>query len=127
MNHLHPFLIIQNTEDKGKGVFALQDIEANTLLEISPVIVLSESDTKLIHQTFLHDYYFSWGENQKSSAIALGYISIYNHASNANCYHECDFKKQSITIFSKKNIAAGEELCIDYNMGKNNALWFEEK
>ena len=127
MNHLHPFLIIQETTEKGKGVFALQEIQANTLLEVSPVIVLSEKDTKLIHQTHLHDYYFSWGKHQQKCAIALGYISIYNHASDANAFHECDFANNTISIFSKTTILAGQEICIDYNMGKDKKLWFEEK
>lgn len=125
MYHLHPFLVIKATEHKGKGVFALQDISANTLLEISPVIVLSEKDTSLIHQTHLHDYYFSWGDDQNGSAIALGYVSIYNHSQNANCYHECDFEKNTISIYSKRDILADEELCIDYNMGLQKELWFE--
>jgi hypothetical protein len=125
MNHLHPFLTIQESKSKGKGVFALQDIEANTLLEISPVIVLSEEDTKLIHQTHLHDYYFTWAEDQKQSAIGLGYISIYNHSASPNCSHECNFNQNSISIYSKTSVLAGEELTIDYNMGEEKPLWFE--
>lgn len=124
MSHLHPFLTIQDSKNKGKGVFALQDIEANTLLEISPVIVLSKKDTQLIHQTHLHDYYFAWGEDQQASAIGLGYISIYNHSSTPNCEHECNFEQKTITIFSKSAIPAGEELTIDYNMGEEKTLWF---
>ena len=127
MNHLHPFLTIQDSKSKGKGVFALQDIEANTLLEVSPVIVLSEEDTKMIHQTHLHDYYFTWGEDQKQSAIGLGYISIYNHSASPNCLHECNFNQNTISVYSKTNILAGEELTIDYNMGEEKMLWFELK
>ena len=127
MNHLHPFLTIQDSKTKGNGVFALQDIEANTLLEVSPVIVLSEKDTELIHQTHLHDYYFSWGDNQKESAIGLGYISIYNHSSIPNCGHECNFDQNTISIYSKTDILAGQELSIDYNMGEDKPLWFKPK
>ena len=125
-NYLNPFLKIKQTKNKGLGIFTLQKIEANTLIEIAPVIVLNTLDTKKIHQTHLHDYYFSWGDNQKKSAIALGYVSIYNHSKNPNCYHECDFENNTISIFSKENIKAGAELFIDYTMGEDKELWFIE-
>lgn len=127
VNHLHPYLIIKESEAKGRGVFALNDIDANTLLEVSPVIVLNAKDTAAIHQTKLHDYYFTWGDSQDESAIALGYISLYNHAAEANCYHECNFNKGSISIYTKENIPAGKELTINYNMGEDHKLWFELK
>jgi hypothetical protein len=124
MSHLHPFLTVKSSAVKGNGIFTIQDIEADTLLEISPVIVLSEDDTALIHKTRLHDYYFSWDDDQKKSAIGLGYISIYNHSKDPNCYHECDFDKNTISIYSNQAVKAGEELSIDYNMGENKPLWF---
>lgn len=124
MNLIHPNLIIKETPTKGKGVFALNAIEANTLIEVSPVIVLNAEDTKIIHKTHLHDYYFIWGENQDKSAIALGYISIYNHAKTANCKHECDFENNTISIYTKVFISSDEELCINYNKGEDKALWF---
>lgn len=125
MNYINPNIIIEETKSIGKGIFAKSEIKKNSLIEISPVIVLSEKDTQLIHQTHLHDYYFLWGENQVESAIALGYISLYNHSPKPNCYHECNFIDNTITIYSKKDIAEGEELLIDYNMGEEKKLWFE--
>jgi SET domain-containing protein len=125
MNHLHPFLIIKDGLGKGRGVFALNGIEADTLIEVSPVIVLDEKDTAFIHQTHLHDYYFTWGEEQKYSAIALGYISLYNHSAEPNCQHHCDFENNTISIYTRQIIQAGEELCIDYGMGEKKDLWFK--
>jgi SET domain-containing protein len=127
MSHLHPFLTIKETKDKGRGVFALNDIEADTLLEVSPVIVLNKKDTALIHQTALHDYYFIWGDDQVQSAVALGYISIYNHSPEANCYHTCNFKENTISIYTKEPISANDELKINYNMGGEQKLWFTIK
>lgn len=126
-NYLNPFLQINATKEKGLGVFIIQDIEADTLVEIAPVLVLNKKDTALIHQTFLHDYYFAWGKKQQKSAIALGYVSIYNHSKTPNCYYECHFENNTISIFSKYNIKAGEELLIDYTMGEDKILWFTEK
>ena len=125
MNYLLPFLSIKNTTERGLGVFTTNEIAANTLIEISPVIVLSKKDTALIHKTHLHDYYFLWGNKQKQSAIALGYISIYNHSKKANCFHDCNFENNTISIFSKENIKANTELFINYNMDEEKDLWFD--
>ena len=123
---IHPLIYIANTEKKGRGIFALNDIEDQTLIEISPVVELSAADTKLIHKTKLHDYYFSWGEDQKGSAIALGYLSIYNHEVDCNCSYEADFKHNSIKITTRRLIPAGTELTINYNMDEMSTkkLWF---
>lgn len=125
LSFTHPFIYVKNSQEKGRGVFCSETIEANTLLEIAPVVVLNEKDTAVIHKTHLHDYYFSWGENQEQSAIALGFISIYNHAENSNCYYEADFELNTIKIFTKKRIEKGTELTINYNMDTDKELWFE--
>jgi SET domain-containing protein len=126
---VHPFIFISQTEQKGRGVYCHQNIEANTLIEIAPVVPLSEKDTKIIHETALHDYYFSWGDDQKLSAVALGYVSMYNHAKTPNCSYEADFENNTIKIISLKEIPKGEELTINYNLDFNsdNKLWFEIK
>lgn len=124
-NYLSPYLKIEKTTHKGLGVFTIHTIEPNTLIEIAPVIELNEADTEKIHTTHLHDYYFSWGDEQKHSAIALGYVSLYNHSAQPNCYAEFDFENNTISIYSKIEINAGEELFIDYTMGEENkTLWF---
>ena len=125
MSHIHPSLVIKASKKRGRGVFALNGIEANTLVEISPVIILDSHETKIIHNTILHDYYFIWGHQQNQSAIGLGYISLYNHSPNANCYHECDFDDNTISIYSKCFIPAEEELHINYMKGEENPLWFK--
>lgn len=125
MSYLLPILHLKPSEKRGLGVFTTIDLEENTLIEISPVIVLSEKDTELIHQTHLHDYYFSWGDSQKKSAIGLGYISVYNHAEKANCFYECDFENNCISVFTKFAIKANQELFINYNMDEEIELWFD--
>lgn len=125
MYFLAPFIEVKKSLNRGLGIFSKIAIKANTLLEISPVIELDSSDTELIHRSKLHDYYFTWGENQDTSAIGLGYISLYNHAEKANCFHTCDFNENTISIFTKRDIAEGEELFINYNMDEDKELWFK--
>ncbi len=123
-----PFLYIADSPDKGKGVFTSQPIAENTLIEIAPVIVLSESDLLLIEKTHLYNYYFIWGHSQKEAAIALGYGSMYNHAYQPNVAYKMDYNQQTISFISWKAIAAGEELVINYNGDEDDQtpVWFHQ-
>ncbi|MCB0509985.1 MAG: SET domain-containing protein-lysine N-methyltransferase [Bacteroidetes bacterium] len=125
MYFLAPFLELRKSKKRGLGVFSKIALKANTLVEISPVIELNSKDTEYIHQSKLHDYYFTWGEDQESSAIGLGYISLYNHAQKANCFHSCDFEANTISIYTKTEIEADAELFINYNMDEEKELWFD--
>lgn len=110
----------------GRGVFALEPIAADSLIEICPVIVIPADQVALIHQTILHDYYFLWGENEKEAAIAMGYGSLYNHAVDSNATYEMDFELLTIDIYAIKPIQAGEEITINYHgvPGIKDKLWF---
>ncbi|MEN9523237.1 MAG: hypothetical protein RL065_1614, partial [Bacteroidota bacterium] len=63
---------IQSTSEKGKGVFANEFIEEGRTIEMAPMLVLPEMDNELIDKSFLYNYYFLWGEENKQKAIALG-------------------------------------------------------
>lgn len=122
-----PSLIIAPTDRMGRGVFTLEPLEADILVEISPVIVLSEKERILLDQTLLHHYIFEWGDERKDCCVALGYISIYNHSFESNCEYEMDFDSQMIRVKTVRPIAAGEELFINYNGDWNDPqpLWFD--
>ena len=124
-----PALYITETNARGRGVFTKGSIPANTIIEISPVIVMSGEERKLLDQTLLHDYIFEWGPDNAQCCVALGYISIYNHSYGSNCEYEMDFKNAVIKIRTIRYIEAGEELFINYNGDWNNSkkLWFEVK
>ena len=121
-----PCLIIAPTAAMGRGVFTTENIEAGTLIEVSPVIVMSATERKLLDQTLLHDYIFEWGEERDQCCMALGYISIYNHAYESNCAYETDFDFGQIRITAIRSIAEGEELFINYNGEWNDPkpVWF---
>jgi uncharacterized protein len=122
-------VFVGKDKKKGRGIFAIDDIDEGTIIEIAPVIVMSKAERQLIDQTLLHDYIFEWGDDRKQCCLALGYVSLYNHAYQSNCEYEMDFKKQLITIRSVKKIKAGEQLFINYNgeWNNNTPVWFETK
>ena len=122
-----PSLFIAPTKKMGKGVFTSEQIEAKTIIEISPVIVMENKERKLLDQTRLHDYIFEWGGEKKQCCLALGYTSVYNHSFSANCEYEMDYDEATIKIKTMRRIAAGEELFINYNGNWNDQkpVWFE--
>jgi SET domain-containing protein len=124
-----PSLYVAPSEIHGQGVFSGEPIEEGALIEICPVIVLSEEDTQIIHETFLHDYYFLWGEAQKESAIVLGYGCIYNHAYEPNAKYLLDYEQRTVDFYAIKGIEAGEEICTNYNGEPHvqTPVWFHSE
>ena len=122
-------LYIENSNGKGRGVFTKQTIPANTIIEISPVVVMSAEERILLDQTLLHDYIFEWGKDSKQCCMALGYIAVYNHSYKSNCEYEMDFENEIIKIKTIRLIKEREELFINYNGDWNNGkkIWFEVK
>ncbi|MGB3799329.1 MAG: SET domain-containing protein [Lewinella sp.] len=121
MLHL-PFIYVRPSPLGGRGVFTAQDIEEGTVVELAPVIILSAEDRVTIHGTALHDYYFLWAG--EGAAIALGYGSLYNHASEGNLDFEMDYINDQIRFAAARQISAGEELLINYVEGGGEVLWF---
>ncbi len=124
-----PCLTIATSSDRGRGVFTAEPIAKGTIVEISPVLVLGPDDRQKVEQTLLFDYIFEWGNEYKGACVALGYLSLYNHSYNANCLYEMDFEQEIMRITSVKEIAAGEELFINYNAEPDDEkpIWFEAK
>jgi SET domain-containing protein len=122
-------LFIGPTKDMGRGVFTSENLEKDIVIEISPVIIMSADERKIIDQTTLHDYIFEWGQQRKQCCMALGYVSVYNHSYKSNCEYVMDFDAGTITISTVRNINEGEELFINYNGNWNDGkkIWFETK
>ncbi|HLG41113.1 MAG TPA: SET domain-containing protein [Chitinophagaceae bacterium] len=124
-----PFLFIAPTDNMGRGVFTSENIDEGIMIEVSPVIVMSRDERRLLDQTLLHDYIFEWGEKKDQCCMALGYVPVYNHSYRSNCEYEMDFDTASISIKAVRFIKAGEELFINYNGGWNDSkrIWFDAK
>ncbi|MFT3705436.1 MAG: SET domain-containing protein [Agriterribacter sp.] len=124
---LSRFLYIDSAKDKGRGVFTRKKIKAGVIVEISPVIVMSNEERKLLDQTLLHDYIFVWGEDQQRCCMALGYIAVYNHSYQSNCEYFMDYDDNIMFIKTVRAIDEDEELTINYNGGWNNQqkVWFD--
>ena len=126
---LKPYLFVDDTGEKGRGVFTHERIPANTVIEIAPVIVMEFPDREHLDKTLLHDYIFEWGKEKDKCAMALGLIPIYNHSYKSNCEYFMDFEDSSIMVKTVRVIENGEELTINYNGDWNDGkkVWFDVK
>jgi SET domain-containing protein len=124
-----PFLFIAPTENRGRGVYTSEDIEEGVVVEVSPVVVMSLEERKLLDQTLLHDYIFEWGEAKDQCCMAMGYVPVYNHSYASNCEYGMDYDQQQISITTVRPVKAGEELLVNYNgdWNDNTPLWFDVK
>lgn len=124
-----PNLFIAPSGKSGRGVFTSKNIPANMVIEISPVLVLTAKERKEVEKTKLFNYIFEWGRSRKQAAIALGYVSMYNHSYDSNCDYEMDFDENLMTIKTVKPVKKGEELFINYNAQPNDStpVWFDKK
>lgn len=128
-SYLLPWLYIKKTKVRGRGVYTKEPIAKDTLVELAPVIVMSAAERKMLDGTKLHDYIFEWGDDRLQCCMALGWIPVYNHAVPSNCIYEMNYKQELIYVLTVRDIAAGEELFINYNGDFDNPkkVWFQIK
>lgn len=78
--HSSPLTIL-STPDKGRGVYATADLAPGTLVDISPVLLLSneeyygggkEGEGKGVEGSVLRGYVFTWRGKEGGMALALG-------------------------------------------------------
>ncbi len=124
-----PFIYFKDSDNRGRGVFTSEFIPIGTLIEICPVIILSQEDRLKIHETHLHDYYFLWDREGQQAAIALGFGSLYNHSFTPNAEYQTNVKDKTIDVYASQDILAGEEITFNYNGQRfdDSPLWFEVK
>ena len=125
---LKPYLYLDQTKGRGRGVFTVERIPAGTVIEIAPVIVMELADRQHLDKTLLHDYIFEWGKQKDQCCMALGLIPMYNHDYKSNCEYFMDFDDSTIMVKTVRVIERGEELTINYNGDWNDGkkVWFDQ-
>ena len=128
LHFILPSLYPDDTAAKGRGIFTKDVLLAGIITEASPVIVMDAAARSLLDQTLLHDYIFEWQPGAENlCCMALGYLSLYNHSYTSNCEYFMDYELRTMSIKTVREIAAGEELTINYNGDWNDAtpIWFD--
>ena len=116
-------------EGHGRGMFACRRFLKGELIERAPIVAIDEKKWPNAAKTILSDYAFDWGEKDEHAAIALGYISIYNHSYSPNAQLEQMLDELMMEIIAIKDIEAGEQIMINYNGDPENQdpLWFTQR
>lgn len=104
---------IKESPGKGYGVFAIEDIEENEIIEECHLLKVYNSENP---SEVLEDYVFSWpkGGPWIESVIPLGYGCIYNHSENPNANWKDHPDTKAFQFFARKKILTGEEICTYY-------------
>lgn len=110
---------VKVTKKMGRGLFATENISANTKVHEAYFIKAKDEDVNLCPE--FAKYVF--GYNKKYSVICLGLGSLFNHSDEPSV--EAFFAKNDngeiMEFWSKRDIKKGEELFISYG-GDNYAF-----
>ena len=115
---------IRTSPTRGRGVYARAVIAPGTVIEAAPVIIISPADCPALDRTIIHDYYFHWDgdpEGEGRGALALGVVTLCNHACRPNARVERNFPRYTLDLIASAPIGPDQEVTIDYGC----ALWFE--
>lgn len=124
-------MTVNQTSERGRGIFATTLIPKGTVIEEAPVIVIPPEQLNTIKTTILFEYYFHWKINGTDAcAICLGFGSLYNHSSRApNARYVRLYSEMKIRFEAIRDILVGEEILTNYN-GESECqrpFWFEER
>lgn len=105
----------------GRGVFAVRRFDAGETIERCPVLVVDGEDAEALHAG-LEGYVFNWGDC--STALALGFGSLYNHSfsPNATTLETPD----ELVITALVSIEVGAEIFINYTGTGTDGIWFDD-
>ena len=110
---------VRESPGKGRGVFAARDISAGTVISVAHSIPFP---TDALDGTPIEGHQFDY-EQDDQDCIVLGVQQLINHADPPNC--RCEWEvvdgQRMHKVFTVRDIKAGEELSIDYEV----PLWFK--
>jgi uncharacterized protein len=118
---------VQNSQGKGRGVFARRPIARAEIIERAVVLIVPARECNYIKNTILSNYLFSFGTNKEHAVIPMGCGSLYNHSYNPNAVYEVRDAEMVVQFKALRDIQAGEEITVNYNRDPQDKspVWFE--
>lgn len=132
-----PHLRVAPSPKHGLGVFAARAFMAGEFVHIAPVILMDDVHVEMLEETPLRGFVYGWEGPDANAAFAFGVGSLINHDAHPNCvYHRIDAGDvdeltghvhtfDALVYSAARDIAAGEELSVDYSGGDPSILWFD--
>jgi len=121
--------IVKESEIHGLGCFATRDIQQNEIIERSPVVIFypgifDDFWESRLERHILNEYIFKWPSAQR--AIALGNVSLCNHADDPNAGYRCCTEVPCIELLAKDDICCGDEILISYHGRPGGKVTFSD-
>jgi uncharacterized protein len=120
----HPHIELRKSPIHGYGVFASDFICKDTILEEVPFLE--------IPRNVAFDYLFAYPRGgtpeeemigvDSTTALALGFASLYNHGDRANASWRTDTKNKLFVFFAQEDIQKDEEILVYYGP---SSYWVE--
>lgn len=106
-------IYLKNTQSKGRGVFAGEDIKSGDLIEKCCLIPVTVKPDEL---GSLYDYVFNYPKDGKFQVyvLPLGAGCIYNHDDNNNAIWSDAKEYMMFDYIAVKDIKKDEEICTHY-------------
>ena len=114
-------LEVKHVSVKGLGVFARRPFEPGDVVEVAPIIVVIPPErVPQIEATDIMDYYYYWGPDLRSAAIAGGFGSFYNHSPRPNARMVRDHEQGRLLVVALERIPAGQEITFNYRAARDD-------
>lgn len=106
--------VISSTTERGRGVFATEEIRTGNIIETAELIELTQKATKDIDKTALNVYTYRLTDDQ--DCLVLGNGELFNHSSSPNVSYIIVKRsnRRMMQFKAIKDIYPGDELLIDY-------------
>lgn len=110
---------VRSSPIEGRGVFATQALSPGAPFHTAELLIFDLDEYPALQQTRAAHYVFHVSDDPAESGksvtgLAMSRISFINHARPANCSFQVDADTSTVSFAALRDIAAGEELTIDY-------------
>ncbi|MGA7722704.1 MAG: SET domain-containing protein [Ignavibacteriaceae bacterium] len=105
------FIIVKPSDIHGKGIFSTIDIPAGSEIMVIGGEIISEDEC--IRREEVGNVYIFWNEDNYLDASKTKKIKYINHKCDFNC-EVLETENKGLKLAAFRDIAAGEELTIDY-------------
>lgn len=111
--YLYDYTIVKDSDVHGKGLFTTHTIKQEQIIMIIDGEIIDADECVRREEEENNVYIFWKDDNTYIDTFMTEKIRYINHSCNSNCYIDED-DYSNLILVAARDIAAGEELTIDY-------------